>query len=100
MSTNNNTPKGIGWNAVMFTIIIAVFIIAIVFFVTRESEDSVQPSLQLEVVPDNNITSSVTGPLKIEKPPTMNKVWGEGKVPDKDSNKLQNIYDQMSSINY
>lgn len=99
MSTNNNTPKGVGWNAIMFTLISAVFIITIVFFTTRESEDSVQPSLQLEVIPDN-ITSSVTGPLKIEKPPEMNKVWGEGKVPHKDSNKLQNIYDQMSSINY
>jgi len=99
MSTNNNTLKGVGWNAVMITVIILDLIITIVFFATTESEDSVQPSLQLEVVRDD-ITSSVTGPLKIEKPPEMNKVWGEGKVQDKDSNKLQNIYDQMSSINY
>jgi hypothetical protein len=85
--------------ATMVILITASIAIMIVHFATKSSEDSVQPSLQLQISPQLN-SSLRAGPLKTEEPPTMSKKWNEGKPLDENSNRLQNIFDMMSSINY
>lgn len=97
--TTAKSKRRRGFLAVLIICLLGTIAVISVHFASTSSEDSIQPSLQLQISPQLN-SSLRAGPLKTEEPPKMSKKWNEGRPLDENSDRLQNIFDMMSSINY
>ena len=76
---------------------VGTLILMIIHFTTKSTEESVEPSLQLELsIP--NTPQLRAGVVDKLKPKKSSMAWNEGKpLPD---DKEPSFYDLMSSINY